>query len=529
MGLKLDSIAHACRLVAREIRDQYGLLTLHFVPFHEGQIGEALNISTQQIALHPAIDKTMYLLNNAQLPQQSGYFRTITQNQKVMFGLSHREALLSIGFINADRFDNIKDVKAAAYHCAWHGIDAMKTRRHMTRKERYNHDVMAPSRNLIEAGAKNLQADTFSAIMCALDGDKTASSRIAAQRAFDAVTKNAHHKPETYPFPLAMETTQYAVNEYLKKLPPRRKRIPLSLKIAEEMAMTLGTDAVRNWLAFAEAAQDMVWQQSSPEEILGSAIYISQNTHVRATGHLVAALTDIQPVSILETQGRHSAYADHKTNEILHEKEVDRIFEDIIAQGIQESSSAPFIKEANRQNEALTDGHILGWCAAALQAAARAFENALDKGKAQAEAAARRKFTDKRGETTWEQLKQLGREIVKQYRIGKEMTFDTLMNACENTPQYAPVLSSVSLTIKDPSYLAQLEAANDLNHMPTPQAPAPQAPAPAIAPQAAPSAPGLGGGGGQQQGTAPPKQTEATQNKEKSSEKSSDDNNQADT
>lgn len=106
-----------------------------------------------------------------------------------------------------------------------------------------------------------------------------------------------------------------------------------------------------------------------------------------------------------------------------------------------------------------------------MQAAARAFENALDKGKAQAEEAARKKFTDKRGETTWEQLKQLGREIVKQYRIGKEMTFDTLMNACENTPQYAPVLSSVSLTIKDPSYLAQLEAANDLNHVPAPKRP----------------------------------------------------------
>lgn len=511
MGLKLDSVAQACQQIAREIRDEYGLLTLHFVPFHEGQIEEALNISTQQLVHHPAIGKALYLLKNADLPSHSGYFATIAKKQRILFGLSHQESLLSLGFINADRFDNIKDVRAMAYHCAWHGIDTMKSRRYMPRRERDLHDITMPPKNLMEAGMKNLQADTFGAIMCALDGDKTASSRIATMRALAALEKQARFKPETYPFPLAMETTQYAVNEYLKRMPPRRKRIPLSLKIAREMAMTMDTDCVRHWLAFAEAAQDMAWQQSTDEQILGSAIYISQNTYVRATGHLVAALTGIKPVSILETKGRHSAYAEHEANEILHEKAIDRIFEDVIARGIHESSSDPFIKEANRQNEALTDGHILGWCAAALQAAAKAFDKAIDKGRTQAEAAARKKFTDKRDETTWEQLKQLGREIIKQYRLGKEMTFETLQNVCENTPQYAPVLSSVTLTVRDPEYLAQLEAANDLNHIPQQPTPAPQTPAPAIAPQAAPSAPGLGGSGGHRRQSPPPQEQQQQQ------------------
>lgn len=519
MGLKLDSVAQACQQIAREIRDEYGLLTLHYIPFHEGQIEEALNISAQQLIMHPAIDKTLYLLKNMDIPTYSSYLGTLVEKQRILFGLSSREVFLSLSCINVDHFDNIRDVKAQAYHCAWHGINVLKTRRHMTRKDRRLNDIMYLPRNLIEAGQKNLQADTFSAIMCALDDDKTAVSRIAKARSLAALSRIPHHKPETYPFTIAMEATQYAINEHLKKNPPRRKRIPLSLKIAEEMAMTFDTESLRNWLAFAEPAQDMAWQQINQEDILGSAIYISQNTHVRAIGHLVASLTEVKPVSILETREKHSAYADHKANESLHEKTTNSIFEEVMARGIDEHSSEPFIKEANKQNEALTNGHILGWCAAALQAAAKAFDKAIDSGRAQAENAARKKFIEERGKTTWEQLKQLGQEIIKQYRMGKEMTFETLMNTCEASQQYAPVLSSVTLTVNNPQYIAQLEAANDLNHIPEQPAPEPQSPAPTVSPQVMPAAPGMGGGRAGRPPAVPPAAQQTAKQSSKSEEK----------
>ena len=66
-----------------------------------------------------------------------------------------------------------------------------------------------------------------------------------------------------------------------------------------------------------------------------------------------------------------------------------------------------------------------------------------------------------------------------------------------SNPDFSPVLDSIKMTMKDPSYVQKLDAANDLNITPNiPKAPnlGPKTPAPkGPAMHAAPQAPTLGG------------------------------------
>jgi hypothetical protein len=496
MGLKLDSVAKECQKVSREIHDSYKELSLHFILYHEGQQLEALSLSAQQLVHHVAAEKAIKLMKSIDLPSNSSYLGTVIETTKILGGLSNIDALLSLCCINVDQFSSLNELKAYAYHLAWHGIHAAEARKETPYKERKYYTTMRSSRNLIKLSIANLRADTFSALVCAANGDKQATTKIAALRGNNALDKFPFYKPETYPFVLAMEATQFAISEYMKKYPHKRKKIRWALNLSKEIVASVELASIKHWLAFSEPAQEMAWQGYSKEEILGSAIYVSHNTHVRATGHLVSELTQIEPVHILETKLQHSAYAADKLNEALHNKTIDKIFEDVIAQSLIECTIDPFITEANRQNEELSNGKIIGWCASALQAAAVSFEKTLGNGRANAEKAARSTFDKERSSIAWEQLKQFGKELVRNYRIGKEMTYENIIQTCDNNPNFAPVLNSVQLTINDPSYIKELSAAADLDQVPAPVKAAPKAAptSPANTHQLLPSL-GLGGRG----------------------------------
>ena len=166
---------------------------------------------------------------------------------------------------------------------------------------------------------------------------------------------------------------------------------------------------------------------------------------------------------------------------MLHREVAEKTFADAIAKGMKEESGRPLVMAANEQNENLAEGNIIGWCANALQAAARAFDGAMSSGISPLQAA-RMEFEGTKDSPNWDTLKKIGEEIVDQKRTGFAVTMGSIAEICNQQPAFAPMLNSIRFTMQDASYVQKLEQANDL-------AMRPAGPAPAVAPSVAPSGP----------------------------------------
>jgi hypothetical protein len=491
MALQLDAVAQLCQQITKQIRENYKALTVHFIIHHDGQRNEALGVTAQEIIHHPAAETAMRLMQQPRLNEESALLGTAAARNNVFMGLAWRDYLLALCTINIDHLNSMKDVRRQAWHLAWHSIDAHNYHDKPDNRSGPAGDIIVRRRSAVEMARANLQADTFSAIMCALQGDRDALKDIGKTRAMNALSTRSAHMPEFYPYAIAMDATEFSFHELGKKLPSRRLMIPVALKIARAIDRSIDKEALINWFSFCEPAQDMAWRGFSKEDILSAAINTSPDTFVRSTGHMMKDMVALEPSSFIDISELYSPYADDAVNEKMHEKLVEHIFEDVIAKGISQHNPDPFIKLANKQNEELSEGRMMGWCAAGLQAAARVLENSHE-GDRQTEQLVRREFHDGKSNPGWENLKNLGNRIVQHQRDGEIITLARLSEIAGEDKSSKAIQNSVQNTINDPEYQNKLEYLNT----PAPAAPAPRTPAPAVALRMAapgPRAPGMGG------------------------------------
>jgi len=318
----------------------------------------------------------------------------------------------------------------------------------------------------------------------------------------------SEQRAEDYPFLIAMEATAFAFAEIDRAQLPPQRFIEAARKTSIEVGRAFDEGSLRKWWAFSEPAQDMAWRGIEKEEILGAAVNTSEDPYIRATGYLVSEVAQIEPLPATNLLKIYNAYTDQDRNQTLHREMMETAFAEAIALGLEEESGRPFLNVANVQNEGLLEGRILGWCASALQAAAKAFENALANGMSPSQAA-RLEFEGARGQMGWDAIKDLGDSIVAQKRHGNALTLGHIAEVSSANPIFAPVLNALRVTMNDPVYLMKLQAANDLDFIPAPEpmAPSPSAPVLQAAPKMAPAmmaplprgpgmAPGMGMGGG---------------------------------
>ncbi|HEY8191272.1 MAG TPA: hypothetical protein VIG74_02515 [Alphaproteobacteria bacterium] len=488
----------ACQGISRQIRDNFRYMTIHYIPHHEGQRMEAFGLAHQEIMNHPAGKTASQILARANGPEGSALIGIAAAQKSLLLGLSSQTSMLALCSINVDQYRNLKEIRRHAYHLAWHALDVMRyhEQHNFERGGVSSREVVIRKRSALEVAAANLRADVFSTVIAALQDDGVAIRKAALGRSLDTLQALPLTHPEFYPYVVALDATAAAYKLLKDQSPPRKRYFEIALRTAEEIGKTFDTATLKQWLAFSQPAQDMAWRGYRPEEILSAAINTSEDTYVRAIGYMVSEVTEIKPASILTIRENYSPFADEAFNAKLHESAVNRVFEDIIARGIQMNSTKPFLEAANRQNHILTEGHVVGWCAAALQAAAGAFEIAM-KSNREPGAAARKEFTGARARTPWEALKDLGVRIVDQYRQGNFVTLANLSGLCQAEPAFATIRKSIDMTVRDPCYQNSLQAASELTSRPSmgpaPQRPAPSAPLPSRALHA--GMPGLGGGG----------------------------------
>ncbi len=450
MAVQTDTVAHACTAIARQIRDRHKELSIHFIAHHEGQRTEALNLAAQEVIGHPAAASAIQILSKAKQTPDSALAGMAVAGQNLFGGLISRNSFLALCPLNIDRYPTLKDVRQQAYHLAWHAIDTLNYHNGIESRADTDSEITVRQRNALEIAGAHLRADIFAALMMGLQGDMDAIQRTGVTRGRGVLEVSVSQNPEHYPFIAAIEATQLVLEQIRQKSPPRKKYVECAFRTASEIGKVFDEAALKQWLLFSDPAQDMAWRGYSREQILGAAINTSEDTYVRATAYLISEVTKIKPASLTDIRRNYSPFADDAFNSTIHRKAIETVFEDIIARGIQPGQAGALIEMANKQNERLLEGHVIGWCASALQSTARALESIGNRDSDnELEALVKREFSAEIARTGWETLKFVGKMIVGEYREGRHVTLNTVADICRENRAASAIEKSIQATLRD--------------------------------------------------------------------------------
>lgn len=508
MAVEANSIKSICNAITREVELSYNGLSLYFVVHGVGKMRESIALAEHEIVSHPAGNSARAIIRKHTRGERSSFLGLAIASESKMFGLRKADKLLGLFNINKDQFANETELRAQIYHLVWHAIDLYEIRQNPNYRRKFKNGPMVPKRSALNISKAHLQADAFSAALAALRKDKEILPTIAQNRAHQSISPVSDFKSEDFPSIITIESCEFAIKEMMEKPPFRSEHLKAARKLSLDIGQAFDEQNIRQWWNFSIPAQDMAWRGYKKEEILGAAINTSDDPYVRSIGYLIQEITNIEPVTAQSLQHNYNPFVAPDVNLKLHREMVDTIFEDAVAKGVEEASSRALLNAANKQNEDLTEGRILGWCANALQDAARAFERALLNGSSPGHAA-RMYFEGNKSElASWETLKDLGEKVVDQRKQGFAVTMGHIAEICHNHPAFSPVLDAIKITMNDPAYIQKLEASNDLAMKPQaptatpapkgpelgPKGPAPQAPDLTAAPvMPAPGGPSLGG------------------------------------
>lgn len=493
MGNKLDTLQEICTLATKQVEDLYPDLQMVFIPHQRGMFHEVIETSEHEVSAHPAGDIAQSILEKNNNREYSSFIGMAVRRETKWLGLASKEHMLAVFNVNIDEFTSAKELRRTIYHMIWQAIDISEMRKHPEYASKFRTGPLIPKRSPMNAARVNLQADVFSAAMCGLQGDGEAIEAIALTRATDSLSPVHHRRAEEYPYPIAMEATRYAFDELAKVKPVRAKFSGYARELTLKVSYTFNEESISNWWSYCNPAQDLAWRDTDKATILGYAMFTSEDPYIRSMGHLVSEITTIEPVGGMQLPRGYNPYANEQHNQEVHIETMDKTFEDAVAKGIDAQSGQPLIAAANEQNENLADGNIIGWCANALQAAAKGFEIALSTGSSPVQAA-RLEFEGTKTNSDWDMLKKIGESIIGKKRNGFAVTLGNIAELCSENKALGHLLNSIKTTMSDPTYIRKLEAANDfLRGSP--------APLPAAAPRIvqshtiagpAPAGPGLG-------------------------------------
>lgn len=497
MAVTASQIEKIINNITKHVEQAYNGLSLFFVVHNRGKMPESLALAEHEIISHPAGNAALSIIRNHKANDRSDFLGLAIHAEKKMLGLKRIDHVLGIFNINVNEFENETEARAKIYHLAWHAIDLFEIRQRPQYRNKFSTGPMVPKRSPINFTKASLQADVFAVTFSALLKENDLLNFISIKRAEDSLNAKDNHRPESFASVIAMDACKTALEELENADILPKDFIINARQLSIDVGHTFSEESIKQWWNFTIPAQDMAWRALSKEQILGAAINTSSDPFVRSIGYLVQEVTGITPADVNTSNNFYNAFIDPEILSSLHKEMVDTIFEDAVIQGLQESSNRPFLNAANKLNEALTDGHILGWCSNALHDAAQAFERALLNG-APPDQAARMQFEGNKAQPKWEALKELGKDIIDQKRKGFAVTMGHIAEICHNNPSFAPVLDSLKITMNDPAYIQKLDAANDLNMVPNapsmaPSPPAPKTPTKDLAPNAPmPQTPAMG-------------------------------------
>jgi hypothetical protein len=491
-AINRDAIDGIVSELKTQIRTLWPLCTPIFLIYRRGQKLDQINKTLSEVMDAPFYSAAKSLLQLRSATQEtSGFMGVAIGHEKKFFGFSQiTHHALFIG-LNLDSYKSQEDALFDLYHHTAQALDTFSLLVDKKIPNVKNDFVLQPKRNTLSRARSNMKADVFSSLMMNKILDGNAISALGVKRGLESLKAIPNARPEEFPFVMALDVTTFAAQELAKQKAPS---LHDALRSARRVVTSYEPDHFSQWMDFTNPAQSMAWNGYTPDIILGAAIHTSPNPFIKATGHVVSEVTGILPQEGIDG---FNPYVDAAVNELEHARMVDEIFEMTMVHALEADSHLPFIRVANNQNEKLQIGDVMGWCAQALQGAARSFAAARQKGLPAAQST-RLEFQSQKNLTDWKTLEELGTYVTSQRRGGFGVTLNELASWCKARADFRPVFESLDMTQRDPAYAHKISLSNEVPIILRPSlAPAaqvaPRAPTPAPVYAAAPQI-GMGSG-----------------------------------
>ena len=453
-------IQAASQRFSREVESQHPDFKLNFIIFRRGQRQDEYERTLSRLKGQPCELSTRELFRSlSSAPEDSAFLGIAGGVEKGFMGFHNRKHLTGFVALNIDSYAKIEDGLFDLYHFAGHAVDTYKLidKRNLTVAK--PNIILEPKKGHIALSRSNLKSDVFSSLSLLTAGQDDAIQYLAEMRARRSLTTQSFYRPEDYPFAIASDVMQYAVKNEMNP----GEKLSAVFDLSGKIAASFDKYNLKSWTNFVIPAQAMAWSGCTPEQILGAAIHTSSDPLIKTTANLVAEITNLKPDISGAALNAGNPFIDKDANNRNHMRMTEESFELAIIHAVKSDSHLPLLETANNQNHDLLKGRMLGWCADALQAAAKTFEQAVIKGIPPA-SASRIQFQSSLSSSyaTWDNLDSLNSYMIAQRRNGKAITFSEIADWCGRKLEMKNVMESLHMTLNDPEYSAQLALVNEV-------------------------------------------------------------------
>ncbi len=427
MSLDLAGLDHSSNVVRRQIEEEFRGLSAVFIVHRAGERQKSIEEKRNVIHGKP-FGRKVYdamLMSQSMHNDKSEFLGLIVNERKILhfFDQKHYTAVF---FINADEFLVHDNAKHFLIHMAWHALSLYQSllgKRDIPIEGALPTKIIKPSTDKLAQSKANLQADIFGAIIMEAQGHQKFIEDLARKRSQDTLQIKPGFIAETLPYTIAYEACQLVYDDLKPTLDKNSRLMHQSMELANEVLITYGEDVIEQWWTFSMPAQTMAWLGYSPSQILGYAIYICEDTNVRAIGYQIAELNNIDPDPLAEQTG-FNAFGGMDTNERLHLLRCDETIQHAARQVSLQKSADTLYKMALEQDDQLLEGRGFGWSAPALISTAKAYESLDQLNTNLAEdfdmiTFLSEHFHTKCSEIPWSQIEKLASEALDIIREGR--------------------------------------------------------------------------------------------------------------
>ena len=453
---------HECSVIKRQVMGCYPRLHIQYILHGENERKKVFATESRQFTNHPT---GKYLLEYPDKEafkgilkkNQSKFVCIAKQNKPGFLGFFKQKSYMALCFVNYDRFENIDTLRNHAFNLAWHAIalqndyeaensGGKKDKKPIKFKDENN--ILIPDLTIQEYCHRNLQGDIFSTCIQTILGRKEVFSKLTEQRIKATLTATKGFAAENFPFALCVDTLEYVLKNNIEQYKKSKRPILSAVEITQDIGKTYESASIEKWRSFAIPSQQMAWTGYDFQTILGAALYTGENTYAQSISDMISERMSINPKMVASLQD-YNPFTNQEANARMHKKLCLDLLYNLLARLVSPEDHTTVIEVIEKQNLALMDGKVMGWCVPALVPIEELIRECPDKSMMpDLTNQAMKMFEKEVDQISWETLVYLNNVIFKQRRNYDSITLQDLLNITEEDEELSSVHYGLTLAAK---------------------------------------------------------------------------------
>jgi hypothetical protein len=290
----------------------------------------------------------------------------ISQQQKKLMGLKSASRYTALINIDVSQHPDTKSLENDIYAHIWKTLSIIDDIKNKNEALIITSGSLTTTKwNDLQTTSRNLFADIFAGSLTELKGQKGAIKNLTKKRCIACFQELQSYEARANPLPIMLETIQMVYDDVCGARREEKSNIKKALNITSEVIDTMDENVIRQWQSFIDAAHEMAWAGLSTAQILGTAIYTSDNVYNRTSAYMIAEILNTDPTPVIKFDG-YNAFADLDIQQRSHKIACLETFE--YAQSRQTFGTTPetYFQMAHQSCDMLLEGKPNGFCAPAL-------------------------------------------------------------------------------------------------------------------------------------------------------------------